>query len=42
MYFTVVELKDPKPATLDNNEPEEKRRPHGHTTSGRGKKLWPP
>jgi hypothetical protein len=42
MEFTAMELKDTRPALLDNDELEEKRRPHGHNTSGRGKKLWPP
>jgi len=29
-----VELKDPRPALLDNDEPEEKRWPHEYITSG--------
>jgi hypothetical protein len=31
-----------RPAPLDNDEPEEKSRPHEHTPSGHGKKPWRP
>jgi hypothetical protein len=31
-----VELQDPRPAPPDNDAPEERRRPHRHTTSEHG------
>jgi hypothetical protein len=33
---------NPRAAPLDNDEPEEKQRPHAHTTPGHGKKPWSP
>jgi len=39
--FRAVEIKDPRTALLDNDKPEEKRRPRGHTISGHDMKLWP-
>ena len=41
-YLTAIELKDPRPAPPDNGAPGERLRRHGHTISGRGKKLWHP
>jgi hypothetical protein len=32
-YFKALELKDPRTTPLDNGEPEEKPRPHEHTTT---------
>jgi len=40
--LTGWEAYEPRPAPLDNDEPEEKPRAHGHTISGYDKKFWPP
>jgi hypothetical protein len=39
-YLTAVELKDPRSAPLDDDEPEEKARPHA--TFVHGKTPWLP
>jgi hypothetical protein len=36
-----MEFKVPRPTPHDGGGPAGKRRPHAHTISGRGKKLWP-
>jgi len=39
-YLNAVDLNNPRPAPPDNGAIGGKVRPHGHTTSGHGKKLW--
>jgi hypothetical protein len=34
-YLNNVELKDPRPAQLDSDEPEEKWKPYAHATNSR-------
>ena len=41
-HLKTVGLKNSRPAPLGNDGPAEKRKPHEHTISGRGKKPWPP
>jgi hypothetical protein len=41
VYFIQAQIMT-MPVLLGRGAPEERNRPQAHTTSGHGKKLWPP